>query len=129
MFTQRCCAVFCQQRLSGQNQHRAWATSDGRIRSAANTVAVTKFTFVSTHRQYITPQVRHNCNGFRHHLLLFYSCFFLKLKKLKKKIHQNIHTNTPTHLHREYLTLLCISYSSNYVVDSVLAVGTLQESS
>ena len=25
MFTQRCCAVFCQQRLSWQNQHRAWA--------------------------------------------------------------------------------------------------------
>ena len=25
MFTQRFCAVFCQQRLSGQNQHRAWA--------------------------------------------------------------------------------------------------------
>jgi len=27
MFTQRCCAVFCQQRLSWQNQHRAWARS------------------------------------------------------------------------------------------------------
>jgi len=25
MFTQRCCAVFCQQQLSWQNQHRAWA--------------------------------------------------------------------------------------------------------